>query len=195
MKLARGILGVACASLASAGFAADYVGTLRPPSSALGLFSTLHSFSTILAPASAPDSGFGLKLGYAYSRYLSVEGEVNDAGRAASDLFTPALPGAAFRASGFGVDTVATLPLWRFSFYGRLGAYHGEPRNQFMPYSVSLLTDAATHTRLRYGLGVRYDFTNALGVRAEVERYTPLGTPLAGDPEGDLFSVGVSWRF
>ena len=195
MKLGLGLLGVACASMASAAFAADYVGTLKPPRSALGLSSVLYSFSTIPVPASAPDKGFGLKLGYKYSRYLAVEGELNDSGRATPDPFASALPGTPFRASGFGVDTIATLPLWRFSFYGRLGAYHGDPRNPFTPYSVSLLGDGPARTRLRYGLGVRYDFNAALGIRAEVERYTPLGTPLTGDPQGDLFSVGVSWRF
>lgn len=196
MNLVQGFLGLAGASLASAGLAADYVGTLRPPSSALlGLSSDLSSFSTIPAPAAAPGNGFGLKLGYKYSRYLSVEGELNDSGRATPDPFASGLPGAQFRASGFGVDTVATLPLWRFSFYGRLGAYHGDPRNPFATYSVSLLGDAAARTRLRYGLGMRYDFTDAFGIRAEVERYTPPGAPLTNDPEADLFSVGVSWRF
>ena len=44
----------------------------------------------------------------------------------------------AFRSTGFGVDTVATLPLWRFSFYGRMGAYRGDARNGFGIYSTSL---------------------------------------------------------
>ena len=94
------------------------------------------------------------------------------------------------------MDTVATLPLWRFSFYGRMGAYRGD-RNGFATYATSLLSDpAARNTRWRYGLGVRYDFTKALGVRAEVERYSHgLGSPLGGDAESDQISVGLSWRF
>jgi hypothetical protein len=42
---------------------------------------------------------------------------------------------------------------------------------------------------------MRYDFTKSLGIRAEVERYSPLGTPLDTQIETDLISVGVSWRF
>ena len=155
----------------------------------------LYSFASLPGSPSVPDNGFGLKLGYKYSRYLAVEGEFNDSGRMAPDPFASPYSASQFRASGFGVDTIATLPVWHFSFYGRLGAYHGDPRNPFSTYTVSLLGDGAAHTRLRYGLGMRYNITDALGIRAEVERYTPLGTPLTGDPEGDLFSVGVSWRF
>jgi hypothetical protein len=139
-----------------------------------------------------------LKLGYKYSRFFSVESEFVDFGRAPADIFTsPGNLASAFRSTGFGVDTVATLPVWRsFSFYGRLGAYRGEARNPFAAYSTSLLGENAPRgTRLRYGLGMRYDFTKALGIHAEMERYSPLGSLQAGEPESELFSVGVNWRF
>ena len=152
------------------------------------------------APAAfrAADSGYRFRLGYKYSRYLSVESEFVDFGRAPADLFTsPGNLASAFRGTGIGIDTVATLPLWRsFSFYGRMGAYHGDARNAFATYSTSLLGDgAARGTRWRYGLGVRYEFTKAFGIHAELERYSPLGSPLAGEPDSDLVSVGVAWRF
>jgi OmpA-OmpF porin, OOP family len=146
----------------------------------------------------AADSGHRFKLGYKYSRYLSVESEFVDFGRTPADLFTsPGNLASAFRSTGIGIDTVATLPLWRsFSFYGRMGAYHGDARNAFATYSTSLLGDgAARGTRWRYGLGVRYEFTKAFGIHAELERYSPLGSPLAGEPDADLVSVGVAWRF
>ena len=63
-------------------------------------------------------------------------------------------------------------------------------------HSTSLLTDnAARGARWRYGLGMRYDFTKALGIHAELERYSPLGSPLQADSDADLFSVGLAWRF
>ena len=31
--------------------------------------------------------------------------------------------------------------------------------------------------------------------RLKSSRYAPLGSPLSGDPEQELFSVGVKWRF
>jgi hypothetical protein len=77
-----------------------------------------------------------------------------------------------------------------------MGAYHGDARNAFATYSTSLLGDgAARGTRWRYGLGVRYEFTKAFGIHAELERYSPLGSPLGGEPDSDLVSVGVAWRF
>src|SRR5258706_14278080 len=184
--------------------AEDYVGGLRLPRT--GAAEPGGTFSFVSEPVSsftssatrATDSGMRLKLGYKYSRYFAVESEFVDFGRAPADIFTsPGNLASAFRSTGFGVDTVATLPVWRsFSFYGRLGAYRGETRNAFASYSTSLLGDnAARGTRLRYGLGMRYDFTKAFGVHAELERYSPLGSSLAGDPEAELISVGVNWRF
>jgi hypothetical protein len=67
-------------------------------------------------------------------------------------------------------------------------------RNAFASYSTSLLADPARVTRVRYGFGVRYDFSSAFGVHADIERYAPVGAPL-GEPDADQFSIGVNWRF
>jgi OmpA-OmpF porin, OOP family len=196
---------IACAVLPVAAAADDYQGGLRLPkpgvTAAAGVFSfesePLPTAFNSAAALRAVDSGYRFKLGYKYSRYLSFESEFVDFGRTPADIFTsPGNLASAFRSTGFGVDTVATLPVWRsFSFYGRMGAYHGEVRNAFAMYSTSLLDSAARGTRWRYGLGVRYDFTNAFGIHAELERYSPLGSPLAGEPDSELVSVGVAWRF
>ena len=193
------IFALAFAVVPLAAAAEEYIGTLRLPQSGFAAGTGLYSFSSApaVAPTStfAPDSTYRLKLGYKYSRFFSVEGEFNDFARATDPFASPANLASAFRSTGFGLDTVATLPLWRFSFYGRMGAYRGDARG-FGLYSTSLLGDgAARGTRLRYGLGVRYDFTKAFGIRAEMERYSPLGSPLATEAEADQFSVGVSWRF
>jgi hypothetical protein len=200
----RTSLAALMATFAFAATAEDYVGGLKPPKSAGEQAPTgLLSLASEPVPSFAPtringaDNGFRLKLGYRYSRYFAVEGQFVDFGRSSGEMFaSPTALSSAFRNTGFGVDTVAMLPWRSFSFYGRLGAYRGESRNAFAQYSTSLLGDAASRgTRWRYGLGMRYDFTKSLGVRAEVERYSPLGTPLDAQVESDLISVGVSWRF
>lgn len=201
MKFRTGIVAATLASLPLAAAAGDYVGTLKLPRTALPAPGAVYSFTNLpdmAAPrtGTVPEKPLRLKLGYQYSRYFSVEGELNDVARAPVDLFPAADPAASpFRSSGFGVDTVATLPVWRFSFYGRMGAYHGEPGFPFAMYSTSLLGDATARNHWRYGLGVRYDFTSALGIRAQVERYSPLGSPLGTESDADLFSIGLSWRF
>jgi OmpA-OmpF porin, OOP family len=192
------LLALAVATLSPAAFAEDYLGTLKPPQTSLtpGLYT--FAAGPVNGPAASPfsDNSVHLKLGYKYSRYFSVEGEFVDFGRNGADIFaSPGNLASGFRSTGFGVDTIATLPLWRFSFYGRLGAYRGD-RNGFGTYSTTLLGDSATRgTRVRYGLGMRYDFTKAFGIRAELERYSPLGAPIPGEIDADQFSVGVSWRF
>lgn len=197
VKTMKALCALAMLLLPAAASAENYLGMLRAPQSSLSP-TPLYSFST--GPGTlttlVPESGYRFKLGYKYSRYLAVEGEFSDFTRPSDVFANPTSLTSPFRSSGFGVDTVATLPVWRFSFYGRMGAYRGD-RNAFNPYTTSLLADSLhRNTRWRYGLGVRYDFTKSLGIRAEMERYsTGLGSPFAGDGEADQFTVGVSWRF
>ena len=195
---------LAAAMLPAMAQAEDYLGGLKLPRSDAtppgGTFSfASEPVSSFTSSASrATDAGMRLKLGYKYSRYFAVESEFVDFGRTPADIFSsPGNLASAFRSTGFGVDTVATVPVWRsFSFYGRLGAYRGEARNAFAAYSTSLLGDASPRgTRWRYGLGMRYDFTKAFGIHAEMERYSPLSFDRGAEPESDLFSVGVNWRF
>lgn len=194
------IFALLLAALPAASLAADYLGTLKAPQSSF-VPSGVYSFANIpletLAAAPLADQTLRLKLGYKYSRYLAVESEFVDAARGAADVFaSPGNLSSAFRGTGYAVDTIATLPVWRFSFYGRMGAYRGDLRNAFNTYSTSLVGDNGNRgSRWRYGLGMRYDITKSLGVRAEMERYSPIGASVAGEPESDLFSLGVSWRF
>jgi len=197
----------ALATISTVATAEDYVGGLKPPKPAAAETQSTPGFLSFVSesvPSFAlsrangnPDGGYRLKLGYQYSRYFAVEGQYVDFGRTTGDMFSASSSlASAFRSTGMGVDTVAMLPWRSFSFYGRLGAYRGESRNAFAQYSTSLLGDTGSQrTRWRYGMGVRYDFTKSLGVKAEVERYSPLGTPLDPQAETDLISVGLSWRF
>lgn len=200
MKLRCHLLGLALAAAPLAAQAENYLGILKPPRTSVERPDGLYSFSSSpingLLAAPGIENGHQLKLGYKYSRYFAVEGQLNDFTRQGDPFANPNNLASAFRASGFGVDTIATLPLWRFSFYGRLGAYRGDGRNPFSTYSTSLLADnVARGTKLRYGLGMRYDFTKQLNVHAELERYSPLGTSFSPETDSDLLSVGVKWRF
>jgi opacity protein-like surface antigen len=201
MTIRAGLLASILAAASTGAVADDYIGVLSLPRTTLPAAGAFYSFAALPPPSLAgaaqnADQAFRLKLGYQYSRYFSVEGELNDLARLPANLFgAPDGTASAFRSSGFGIDTVATLPLAGFSFYGKMGAYRGESRGDFAMYSTSLLGDASQRTRWRYGLGVRYDFTRSLGVRAELEHYSPLGAPLAAEADGDLVSIGVSWRF
>ena len=177
----------------------NYLGVLRPPSG-FGTGDGVYAFASPAVLGLSPtlhDEGYRLKLGYRPSRYFAIEGEVVDFGRPGAGPFTnPAALAPGFRSTGVGIDTVATLPFWnKFSLYGRFGAYRGDPRT-FAPTSALLLTEPArSGVRMRYGLGLQYDFTKAFGIRAELERYSPLGQFTPSDADSDSFSVGVRWRF
>jgi hypothetical protein len=178
---------------------ADYLGTLRAPQSGFAPAGIYMLAVDAPPPAlSRPDNPYRLRLGYQYSRYFAVEGEFVDFGARAADVFAnPASLATGLRSTGFGVDTIAMLPLWGFSFYGRLGAYRGDARGGLGWHSTSLLPDPASRgARWRYGLGMRYDFTRSLGIRAELERHSPLHGSMAPEIEpADQLSVGLSWRF
>ena len=103
------ILAFALIGLPAAAGASDYVGTLKLPKTPMA--GEVYSFSTFSAPGSAAapanDNPFQLKLGYQYTRWLAVEGEVSDFARMPADAFSsPAtsLAASPFRASGYGVD-------------------------------------------------------------------------------------------
>ena len=206
MRLLPTLTAIALATFSADATAEDYLGGLKIPRANEALRVSTFSLASEPVNAFSPwsgarssfssDTGMRLRLGYRYSRFFSVESEFVDYGRAPAEVFaSPASLSSAFRSTGFGVDTVASFPMWRsFSFYGRLGAHYGDVRNAFASYSTSLLVDPIRGTRVRYGLGVRYDFSSAFGVHADIERYAPVGTPL-GEPEADQFSIGVNWRF
>jgi hypothetical protein len=194
----KAFIALAASILPAVAVASDYVGTLRAPQSTLTP-PGLYSFASPPQPPALTtvDAEHRLKLGYKPSRYFAVEGEVVDFPRLEDPFRGPADLASQFRSTGFGVDTIAMLPLWRFSLYGRMGAYRGDARLGYHFHPTPLADGPATRgTRLRYGLGLRYDFTRSLGVRAELERNTGLRDPLMSEIEaGDQVSVGVSWRF
>lgn len=190
--------------LASASSAAlgNYVGTLKPPQSLLSPSAspTLYGFGgpTVFARSSSlGDNGYRFKLGYKANPYFSIETDFREYGRSSANPFAnPASLSSSFRSTGFGVDAVATLPFWtKFSLYGRFGAFRGDARPTFAPYTTALMSDANRSLRMRYGLGMSYDITRAFGIRAELDRFSPVAHPLPTDSDSDQISVGVQWRF
>jgi len=106
MKSRTGVFAVTFALLPLAAAAGDYVGTLKLPKAGIPAPGALYSFASLFQPA-APATAFApaerplrLKLGYQYSRYFSLEGELNDVARPPADLFSTTDPSASpFRAS------------------------------------------------------------------------------------------------
>lgn len=206
MKAGRKSLCCIAAFAAAAGMPAwaqqDYFGLLKPPRTGLEVRSGFY-YSSFGEPGYAglltrsADDARQLKLGYQYSRYFSLQGEFADFGRSPGAAFSMSDAYTGPRRTGFGLDSIGTLPVTnRFSFYGRFGAYRGDARPTFGTTLPTLIGDTGRYgTRLRYGLGLRYDFSKALGVRAEFERYSATGGNMLTETDSEMLSVGLSWRF
>jgi hypothetical protein len=192
-RVLRVISAFLLAAASSAGAAGDYVGILKPTSTAIAIpdpgfyWPLAGPLGAGLAPRT---EAVKLKLGYRYSPYLSVETGYVDSGSVwAGSSLSATTP----RARGFSMDTVGTLPLWKYgSLYGRLGAYSS---GGAMPSLSASDWNNRTGAGLRYGLGLKYDFSGSFGVQAEMERFAPLDRWGTRESETDQVSVGVTWRF
>lgn len=206
MRLGRGSLccaaAFAVAGVLPAWAQQDYFGMLKAPRTGLEVrsgffYSSFGDLGYAGLLTGARDDGRQLKLGYQYSRYFTVQGQFLDFGRSPGASFSMSDAYTGPRRTGFGVDTIGTLPLTnRFSFYGRFGAFRGDARPVFGTTLPALIGDTSRNgTRLRYGLGLRYDFSKAFGVRAEFERYSTAGGNMLTDVDSEMLSVGLMWRF
>jgi opacity protein-like surface antigen len=93
------------------------------------------------------------------------------------------------------VDVVSAFN-WRntFSVFGKVGV--GRTDNRATPEWSSSILSAQDRTALSYGLGMRYDFTQSLGLKLEVTRGTRFGFDrLRTDIDPDAVNFGIRWSF
>jgi opacity protein-like surface antigen len=142
--------------------------------------------------------------GYRWKSDLAVEAAINTGDKYS---LQPRLVGP----SGIGLNAPDPLAhtwnadvytSWEFvrsvSLYGRLGYAQTETRPLFS--GASLLPGDARRPRdgVNYGLGLRYDMTQSLGLRVEYARFGRFGGEGAGGgplPESDQVLIGVQFKF
>jgi OmpA-OmpF porin, OOP family len=135
-----------------------------------GLASTISDDDT--------DIAFKIFGGYKFNRYFALEGGYFNLGRFGyTATTTPAgtLTGR-IRLQGLNLDAVGILPFTeKFSGFGRLGVHYTEAKDNFVSTgAVATPGDPNPSERdvnLKAGLGLQYDFTEHVGMRAEWERY------------------------
>ena len=119
---------------------------------------------------------------------------------------TGSLSGAA-KFQGLNLDAVGILPLTeKFSALGRVGAIYTETKDTYSGTgAVSLLNAAGanavgtqnpekTEASYKYGFGVQYDFTRALALRGEWERYR-VNDAVGNKGDIDMWLVGLVYTF
>ena len=138
--------------------------------------------------------------GYQLTPNFAVEGGYFDLGRYSYGSNTT--PVGSFngstRVNGLNLDLVGMAPLSdRFSVIGRVGAAYAQNRgsfssNGFVPLNLS--NPRRNDTNLKVGLGVQYAITEALSVRAEIERYR-ISDPIRNRANIDMASLGLVYYF
>jgi OmpA-OmpF porin, OOP family len=136
------------------------------------------------------DTAFKILGGYQFNKNFAVElgytdfGEVSGAG--GGNSFST-------EATAFELVAVGMLPLAdKFSVYGKIGMYRGDVDTS----GTGIFGSASeSNTDLTFAVGVRYDFTRNLGVRAEWQKYQDVGGGDIGESDVDVLSIGAIWKF
>jgi OOP family OmpA-OmpF porin len=148
------------------------------------------------------DNGFKVFGGYQFNRNFAVEGSYFDLGKFGfTATTTPAgtLNGD-IRLRGLGLDAVLSAPLTsRLRVFAKVGVNYAEARDNFSGSgAVTVLDPNPSKTELnpKIGIGVQYALTEALSVRAELERYH-VNDAVGGRGDVDHLSIGLvySWGF
>ena len=137
------------------------------------------------------DTAWKIFGGYMFNRNFGIEGAYVDLGELSySGSFGGApVTGGKVEVTGFNISAIGAFPVnEQFSIFGKLGLFiwdaEANDTTGGQPFSA---TDDGTD--LSFGVGVSYNFTRNLGVRAEWEMFK------ASDADASLISVGLLWRF
>jgi opacity protein-like surface antigen len=150
----------------------------------------LYQLSRGLAPSPAPS--VGMKLGYRFTPYFSVEGRYADRAAGISrDLFQR--DSLAVREKSVGLNLVGSLPVFKALLLEGRAGFRTENLNGVETSGTSTPGQRAPSTGA-LGVGVQYNFNSSLGLRFEVERSRKFFND-RGNTDADNVMFGVHWRF
>lgn len=146
-------------------------------------------------------TGYKLFGGYRINKNFAIEGGYFNLGRfgyVATTTPAGTLNGN-IKLQGVNLDGVGTLPITeQFSVFGRLGLNYAQARDNFTSTGLVLApanpNPSKNQVNYKFGAGLQYDFTEALAMRAEVERYR-INDAVGNKGDIDLYSLGLIYRF
>jgi len=143
------------------------------------------------------DTAWGVFAGYQINRYLAVETGWTDFGETEASAVVSGIPvNAAISAKGWEFVGVASLPMTeQFSAYAKAGAFRWRVRGSVAVPGLGSASASDSGTDLTYGVGLRFDFTKALGARLEWQRYNDVGSSNTGQGDLNLWSLGIVVKF
>ena len=207
--------GAATAALAQTNAANGFYGgvSLRDngtESKGLQLGDTPLAWNRFAAPVSDDASQRALLFGgYRWQNEVAVEAAVNTVNTADKYALRQGTqtsvigPGAGLALSdastrAWNADVYTSWEVIRsLSLYGRLGYAQSDQRQLFTGASLVPGDPRRQRDGVNYGVGLRYDMTQSLGLRVEYARFGRFAGEAAGSglPDSDQVSVGVQFRF
>lgn len=146
------------------------------------------------------DTGYKLFAGYKYNRNFAVEAGYFDLGEFGFSATTvpPGTLNGRIKLKGVNLDAVGILPInEKLSAFGRIGVSYADAQDSFSgtgAVSVLNTNPSKRQANLKFGGGLQYDFTPALGMRVEAERYR-INDAVGSKGDIDLLSLGLVYRF
>ncbi len=145
------------------------------------------------------DTGFKIFGGYQLNRNFALEGgyfNLGEFGYTATTVPAGTLTGD-IKLQGVNLDLLGILPFTeKFSAFGRIGAIYAEAKDTFTSTGAVIVTNpnpSKRDTNYKFGVGLQYDFTEKVGMRAEVERYR-IDDAVGNKGDIDLASLGLIVR-
>ena len=135
------------------------------------------------------DTGWKAFLGYRVNRNLAVEGSYMNGGELGGTVNSFFGTGTVKTdVTAWGIAALGILPLSeRFELFGKLGFVRGESDSDVTINGTPIPSDDDSGTELTYGIGVVYNITRSLGIRAEWEN--------VDDADISLLSIGIQYKF
>ena len=173
----------------------------------------LLSSQNYVSPTSSvsnTDSAYRIGAGYRFSPIFALEAHHSDLGKYWSESRALLVPNAGagtlsakYKSSGYGLDALVTAPLVQgFSIYGRVGVLRAKTEANFTSSGsifvspTSRLDATANTTAYSYGIGLQYDISKQVAIRAEGQRYEKLGNDdTGGKLKLDVYTIGAVFSF
>jgi OOP family OmpA-OmpF porin len=145
------------------------------------------------------DNGFKVFGGYQFNPHFALEGGYFNLGKfgyVASTVPVGTMTGN-IKLQGVNLDALGILPFTeKFSAFARVGVIYAEAKDTFRGTGLVLVTNPNPSKRsanYKFGVGLQYDFTEKVGMRAEVERYR-IDDAIGNKGDVDLASIGLVVR-
>jgi OOP family OmpA-OmpF porin len=183
-------------------YAGANIGQSRAKIDDAGISSRLlgGGFTTTTISNDDSDTGYKLFAGYKFNRNFALEGGYFDLGRfgyTATTVPAGTLSGN-IKLKGVNLDAVGILPInEKFSAFGRFGVNYAKASDSFSgsgAVTVGNTSPSKSEANYKFGAGLQYDFTPALGMRLEAERYR-INDAVGSKSDVDLLSAGLVYRF